>query len=211
MSSLKRKEFLNKYNSKCKRIKRLEEELYNEIDKTKNNLLEYINFISNNNFDLKTRLILYENILPRCKYIFKKEEKVIFKIEHNIAQTNFELDNYDKAIEQFNILIDKTKPNTIDYSNIYVDIANCYYGLKKYNEAIDRYERIIKIYDEQYKNSENILYIKNSLAFCYVNVKEFKKGTEMMKIQLPLLIKILGDEHEETNIIKQHLEKYKDH
>ena len=189
--------------------KRKLNKLEKEIKENRDFLINYKEFIENSKFSLKTKLQLYEHILTRFNKCFTRNHSEILHLEQLIANVYFELEDYSVAIERYNELICKIE-NLKKYKSkvldLKIDIGNSYYSMKDYKTSKNFYLKILEEYKD-YNLDNKLLYVKNSLGYSYLNLKEYEKCTELMEAQLPILKRVLGEDNIETKQIEQNLNK----
>ena len=184
-----------------------------KIDNNQLFFKNHINIIDTSNVNIDVKIKLYENILPELNNNYEK-----LKLEKKIAETYFELEQYDKSIEKYELLLKKynfkNSNNIASYEDIYIDlyidIGYCYYNLFNYKKANEIFLKIkdncIKYYNIEHKNTLNI---ENSIAYCHIHLKDYKIAETLIEKLIPKMNKIYGNNHCEPILLNKNLMKYK--
>lgn len=114
----------------------------------------------------------------------------------NIINYYFEKNDYKTSLEYYEKLESYDDTNNIYYSNNLLKIGYCYRTLKKYDQSIETYNKIVQndnyIYDYDFSKDcnldlkyfniiNNIIIIKNLLiGHCYMKLKNYEKSIECL-------------------------------
>lgn len=169
-----------------------------------------------------TRCILYSgkyNYIYNIEYeidhyINEFSYEISIKIYFNTYICNNELKHFKKCYNYINFLSEKTKETDFE---IEIELAAILKNLKKYDKALDKYKKMLKIFkkpDEQVWININMVYLLfevSRLEKVNKKITEIKKILETQKTDLECLsqrFKILGEFYYKISKTKQAKEYY---
>lgn len=147
-------------------------------------------------------------------YIDNFSYEISIKVFFNTYICNKELKHYKKCYNYIHFLSERTKE--MDFG-IEVELASIFKNLKEYNEALDKYKKMLKIFkkpDEQVWININIAYLlfeTSRLEKVNKNIIEIKRILETQETDIECLsqrYKILGEFYYKINKLKQAKEYY---
>jgi len=94
--------------------------------------------------------------------------KNIYAEYYTLAQTYYQLENYDKAIEYYKLSMRKKE----QYWASYYQLAKCYAFISDWDNALSMYKKILE------RDEENAS-IKASIAYIYSMQGQYKKAAEI--------------------------------
>lgn len=139
---------------------------------------------------------------------------LLIKTYFNTYICNKELRHFKKCSNYINFLSEKT--NKMDFG-IEVEVASIFKNLKKYDEALDKYKKMLKIFknpDEQIWiniNIASLLFEISRLEKISIRINGIRKILETQETDIECLsqrYKILGDFYSKINKVKQAKEYY---
>lgn len=119
-----------------------------------------------------------------------------------IGITYFNEKKYEKALSWFEKALEGYKEHVPDndYSNILMNIANCHFYLKNYDQVLEPYESLIRLSKERGEGTHQRLHIYNNLTLFLSEIDQTQES-----------LKVLNEVYEEIknlNIYSRYTEKF---
>jgi len=164
-------------------------------------ILNQLGILSHNLGYYKKALCYYMKSLRIRKKIFDNDNIKIGQSYNNIGLTYYRLQKYDKSLEHFNKsqLIKQTKIDKLSLSKTYSNIARLKRKIKKHNEAIYWYKKVLEIY----KNIDKDEYYATDLSrlgTIYQKNHDTDTAYKYLNTALTICIDVVGHEHPYTAV-----------
>lgn len=145
-------------------------ELYENVDKKLYHTTKAELSIKENNFS--RAIAEYRKLLP---FVAEPEEEC--KVHIDIASSYLKLEDYERALDEYNIALDISPKNIEAYKGL----GRAYYESEDFESAIESFETVLNLNDEEYD-------VHIDLADCYIELEKYPEAVrelESVKKHIP--------------------------